>query len=660
MKQYLAAAIVVGACSLAGCQSTSWTAKNKTPAKDALAQNEVIREVPWTWSKKKKEAAGGKSDIPPEIQAKFDRAKQRSSTTKSAADWVAEGNQQEKARNFAAATKAYEAALLIDPVNVDAHHRLGIMADMRQEYGTARDHYETALRQKPHDANLLSDFGYSNYLQGNTGQSERYLLQSLDLEPKHPQAIKNLGTLYASQNRYDDALAAFRRIRPEAEAQQLMSQYFSKQRPIPDGDSGQLVAGRNQPNGARNTLPIPPDTIDPANLKNRSPQEIYQMMEQRRQESVKERERKSLAELQPQMQDSMTQEDWARSSQNAGNGAPPANIASRQQPWAQTNPPQGGGRSVPPGLDQGMRPPMNPGAMVSHNANTNAAPQNEYWTGQPLQRQPAAPSQNNLQPPPWANGQNMQAGNSVPQSPWGGDNNIETAGSVGNDSAGWDSSQRRSAPDSNSFGWNANNPSDASAGQNTMVAQLSPSQRAYQLGMSAGPGTMFPSMPADVGPGIANRSQPSNPSSTPQWSNSTTPGGYNETRVAAPADNGGNSAWQLAPVDVGPRSPTENWGSPSTIPWPGASAGNAEVRGNPSPSSQPTSPQMPVITPGSRAGAVDGGGPAGRGGYGQNRSMARPSGDIRQAWFDAPSTDTPASIRTSDATSVPQWPYAPR
>ncbi len=92
----------------------------------------------------------------------------------------------------------YQQALAEDPDQPDAHHRLAILADRAGDFPLALEHYQQALRGKPHDVDVLNDLGYSYFLQGRAADSERYLNQARQINPKHPHVSENLSLLYDS------------------------------------------------------------------------------------------------------------------------------------------------------------------------------------------------------------------------------------------------------------------------------------------------------------------------------------------------------------------------------------------------------------------------------------------------------------------------------
>ncbi len=118
----------------------------------------------------------------------------------------------------------YERALTFRPDHARAHHRLATIADREARFGDAERHYRAALKVSPKDADLLSDLGYSYQLQGRDEESEQRLRDALRTNPKHRQALFNLGNLYARHGRPDDALALYRKAGSEAEAVAALAQ----------------------------------------------------------------------------------------------------------------------------------------------------------------------------------------------------------------------------------------------------------------------------------------------------------------------------------------------------------------------------------------------------------------------------------------------------
>jgi Tfp pilus assembly protein PilF len=121
--------------------------------------------------------------------------------------------------NLPEAQSHYFAVVQRKPTHPVANHRLGVIADRQQDYQSAQRYYFAALQDSPHDPNLLNDIGYSFLLQSRYGEAEQYLQAALRQNGTQTNAINNLGLLYAKQGQADQALAMFRRTNSEAEAQ---------------------------------------------------------------------------------------------------------------------------------------------------------------------------------------------------------------------------------------------------------------------------------------------------------------------------------------------------------------------------------------------------------------------------------------------------------
>jgi Flp pilus assembly protein TadD len=133
--------------------------------------------------------------------------------------------EQELARgNHQQAKLHFEHVLEKHPDHAKAHHRLGVLADKLSRFEQAEQHYLTALAGDSRNAALLSDLGYSYFMQGRHADAERYLLESRKVNPQYDTAIANLGLLYGSTGRKQEALALFRQIGDDSQVQAIMQQ----------------------------------------------------------------------------------------------------------------------------------------------------------------------------------------------------------------------------------------------------------------------------------------------------------------------------------------------------------------------------------------------------------------------------------------------------
>jgi Tfp pilus assembly protein PilF len=121
------------------------------------------------------------------------------------------------------AKSLYQLVLRGDPRNASAHHRLATIADQQRDFRAASQHYAVALQQRPHDAALLSDVGWSSFLQRRYAESEHYLNQAVKIDPKNTKALYNLGWLYGVQQRPKLAYRMFLQGGSPATAEKMMA-----------------------------------------------------------------------------------------------------------------------------------------------------------------------------------------------------------------------------------------------------------------------------------------------------------------------------------------------------------------------------------------------------------------------------------------------------
>jgi Flp pilus assembly protein TadD len=164
----------------------------------------------------------------------------KSPQQRSIAENLSLGHEAAEQKRWREARSYYEAVLQVDPSHALAHHRLAFIADQDQpqpDFARAERHYLAALQQRPNDANLLNDLGYSYLLQERFDQSELYLRTALKSDKSHQLALRNLGLLYSKQGDYDSALEMFRLIGSEADAQAIMASLFPQGPPAGSGRS---------------------------------------------------------------------------------------------------------------------------------------------------------------------------------------------------------------------------------------------------------------------------------------------------------------------------------------------------------------------------------------------------------------------------------------
>ena len=98
------------------------------------------------------------------------------------------------------------AAVTLDPQRWRAHNGLGILADRKDDYAAAIEHYQAALAINTNSPMILNNVGYSRYLSGDLEQAARDFYRATELRPDYAPAWSNLGLVYARQGWYADAV----------------------------------------------------------------------------------------------------------------------------------------------------------------------------------------------------------------------------------------------------------------------------------------------------------------------------------------------------------------------------------------------------------------------------------------------------------------------
>jgi len=99
-----------------------------------------------------------------------------------------------------------------------AYNGLGVVADLGGDHGKAQEMYALSLSINPDAAITLNNRGYSYYLSKQWQAAERAYKKALKIDPRSPQAWRNLGLLYARQGNYASALTAFEQVMEPANA----------------------------------------------------------------------------------------------------------------------------------------------------------------------------------------------------------------------------------------------------------------------------------------------------------------------------------------------------------------------------------------------------------------------------------------------------------
>jgi len=125
----------------------------------------------------------------------------------------------ERRKDYAQAERLYRELLVAEPKSRDCYHRLGVIAAVQGKYVEAHQNYQAALRCSQPTAELLSDIGYSHYLQQQLPLAEQALRSAVALDPQHAAATNNLARVVGEQGNLDEAYDLFRKVNGPAEAE---------------------------------------------------------------------------------------------------------------------------------------------------------------------------------------------------------------------------------------------------------------------------------------------------------------------------------------------------------------------------------------------------------------------------------------------------------
>jgi tetratricopeptide (TPR) repeat protein len=151
----------------------------------------------------------------------------------SAAMALLRGMNHERNGEWDKARLVYEEIRQKQPDNMDAVHRLGIVADAQRRHVEAEQLFLLALERNPRNAALLADLGYCYFLQGQLTKAESALQKAITLEPSNQRFHNNMGLVVGHLGRHEEALDQFRQAGSEADAQyNLAFVYAAQERPL--------------------------------------------------------------------------------------------------------------------------------------------------------------------------------------------------------------------------------------------------------------------------------------------------------------------------------------------------------------------------------------------------------------------------------------------
>ncbi len=144
---------------------------------------------------------------------------------------VAAGRLHESYHRYARAAQQYRQAIDLNPENLEAYNRLGVVYDKLGRFQEADEAFLTAIQIAPDKAFLYNNLGFSYALQQRYGEAEEVLHRAIQIQPDFARARVNLGMCLAHQDRWQEALAQFEQAVPrEAAYYNIGLLYHAKKR----------------------------------------------------------------------------------------------------------------------------------------------------------------------------------------------------------------------------------------------------------------------------------------------------------------------------------------------------------------------------------------------------------------------------------------------
>ncbi|MFT5328599.1 MAG: Tfp pilus assembly protein PilF, partial [Planctomycetaceae bacterium] len=161
-------------------------------------------------------------------------------------EYLAKGNDAMQKGLVDDARIQFETVLSLEPHHATAHHMLGRISDMSQQFDEAERHYLAALSANREDGYLLNDLGFSYLQQGRLAESRQYLTQAITREPGLVKAKVNLAAVYAYGGDQRGALAWLRQVGSEQQAQETLAGITSKPAPWIMNGSAEALANNQE------------------------------------------------------------------------------------------------------------------------------------------------------------------------------------------------------------------------------------------------------------------------------------------------------------------------------------------------------------------------------------------------------------------------------
>jgi tetratricopeptide (TPR) repeat protein len=115
--------------------------------------------------------------------------------------------------------KRLEHAIALDELSpLRVYNAIAILEDLENNHDKAKDYFRLVLDFQPQSAVIATNFGYSYYLTGDLINAEYYFRQALKGDSNFGRAWSNLGLIYIRKGQYEKALVSFEQTMTKADA----------------------------------------------------------------------------------------------------------------------------------------------------------------------------------------------------------------------------------------------------------------------------------------------------------------------------------------------------------------------------------------------------------------------------------------------------------
>jgi Tfp pilus assembly protein PilF len=182
---------------------------------------------------------------------------------------MAAGRFHESQGHYARAAEQYQHVVAMEPKNIEAYNRLGIVLDRLARFKEADEAFSKAIKLAPDRAYLRNNLAFSYIMQFRWKDAERELRAALELQPDFTRARVNLGMVLAQQNRFEEAYRAFEMALPRADAYYNLGLMYQSRRMPAEAARAYKTALEHNPRlvAAQKRLDLlPPDVVQSATI----------------------------------------------------------------------------------------------------------------------------------------------------------------------------------------------------------------------------------------------------------------------------------------------------------------------------------------------------------------------------------------------------------